>query len=283
MDGTRIFLFSHIYHTFMKKLFLVVFITLIGVVASISQTITPEIISDIRHVTEVSVSPNGNDIAYILRVPGNDASGMQKSVLMTVPKAGGASKIILEKVYNPSSISWSKDGRNIYCLIKDSVKKVAHLNIVQLANKDVTALTSGTRSVGHYAFSPDEKMLALIYTDAQNEVEKVDEKRKRDWIVKDENLKYDRLYVTDATVSYTPKDISDKILHVTDFIWSPDGKMIYFKACEKTSVDHTMMYQKIYRVSAEGGSPEVVCETEGKLGNIDVSPDGKNLAFCGAV
>lgn len=266
-----------------KHLFLFFVCCLLSTAFCIGQTITPEIIADIRNVSEVSVSPSGNEIAYILRVPGNDASGTQKSVLMIIPKAGGVPKTILDKVYNPSSISWSRDGRSIYCLIKDTVKKVTHLNIVQLANKDVTALTSGSRSVLHYAFSPDEKMLGLIMPDVQTEVEKVDEKRKRDWIVKDANPKYDRLYITDATVSYTPKDISDKILNVTEFIWSPDGKMIYFKASERNTVDHTMMYQKIYRVSAEGGSPEVVCETEGKLGNIDVSPDGKYLAFSGAV
>lgn len=266
----------------MKKIFFLVFSACLSQ-AAIAQTITPEIISDIRNVSEVSVSPSGNEIAYILRVPGNDASGTQKSVLMTVAKAGGTPKTILEKAYNPSSISWSRDGRSIYCLIRDSVKKVVHLNIVQLSNKDVTSITSGTRSVIRYAFSPDEKMLGLVYTDAQTELEKVDEKRKKDWIVKDENLKYDRLYVTDALASTEPKSVSDKALHVTDFVWSPDGKMLYFRASEKTSVDHVMMYQKIYRVSADGGSPEVVCETEGKLGNIDISPDGKNLAFCGAV
>ncbi len=266
----------------MKKL--IIFIAALGLVqTSISQTITPEMISDIRNVSEVSVSPSGNEIAYILRVPGADASATLKSVLMTVPKAGGASKIILEKIYNPSSISWSKDGKNIYCLIRDTVKRVVQVNIVQLLNKEVTAVTSGAQSVGHYSFSPDGKFLALVYGDAQSDAEKADEKRKRDWIIKDENLKYDRLYVTDATASYPPKGLTDKAMHVTDYVWSPDSKTIFFRASEKPSVDHVMMYQKIYRINAEGGTPEIVCKTEGKLGTMDISPDGKNLAFCGAV
>lgn len=247
-----------------------------------AQTITPEIIADIRNVTEVSVSPNGNDIAYILRVPGGDASGMQKSVLMTVPKGGGASKLILDKIYNPSSISWTRDGKNIYCLIKDTVKKITQLNLVQLANKDVTAVTSGNNSVNHYAFSPDEKLLALIYTDPVTDQEKADEKKRRDWEVKGENQKYDRLYITDATVSFPPKQLFDTNLNVIDFIWSPDSKTIYFKATDNTSIDWTYMYQKIYKIKAEGGTPEVVTETAGKLGNLDISPDGKQLAFCSA-
>jgi len=265
--------------------FLFLFLMLSGqsyIFKTSAQTITPEQIADIRSVTEVSVSPGGSEIAYILRVPGGDVSGMQKSVLMTVPKAGGTPRLILDKIYSPASISWSKDGKNIYCLIKDTVQKVTQLNMVQLVNKEVDAITSGSNSVNHYSFSPDEKLLALVYTDPATDKEKADDKKKRDWEVKGENPKYDRLYITDATASYTPKEISTKTLNVIDFIWSPDSKTIYFKATDNPSIDWTYMYQKIYKVKAEGGAPEVVTETAGKLGNMDISPDGKQLAFCSA-
>jgi dipeptidyl aminopeptidase/acylaminoacyl peptidase len=269
----------------MKKFFLFMFsVFLVPVYISqvSAQTITPELIADIRSVSEVAISPSGNEIAYILREAGGDASGMQKSVLMTVPRVGGLSKVILDRIYNPSSISWSKDGNKIYFLMKDTVKKVTQLNQVQLATKEVNMITSGNRSVNHYSYSADGSMLALICTDTKTEAEKADEKIKKDWEVKDENLKYDRLYVMDATASYTPKEICDKALNVTELVWSPDNKAIYFKACDKPTVDWTYMYQKIYKISSAGGAPELVCETEGKLGNIDISPDGKQLAFCGA-
>ena len=267
----------------MKKLFLSL-LSLFIIHYSFSQTITPEIIADIRNVSEVAISPNGNDIAYILRVPGEDASGNQKGILMTVPKAGGTPKTILEKIYNANSIAWSSDGKNIYFLMKDTVKKVSQINMVFLANKDVTQITSVENGVSHYAFSPDGKSLALIMPDVKTAQEKADEKKKKDWEVKDDNLKYNRLYVTDATAGTAPKDIvSQKVLDVTSLVWSPDGKTIFFEASDKPNIDWTYMYQKVYKVNAEGGVPEVVYETEGKLGNMDVSPDGKTLAFCGAV
>lgn len=264
----------------MKNLLLFAYIALHAAVQS--QTITPEIIADIRNVSEVAISPGGNDIAYLVRVPGEDASGMQKSVLMTVPKAGGSSKTILDKIYNPSSISWSNDGKNIYFLMKDSVKKTNQLHMVQLSNKDVTKITSG-ESIKKYAFSPDGKSLLLLYTEPKTEQEKMDEKNKRDWIVTDHNYKYDRLYITDATANTTPLKLFDKNLNVSEFVWSPDNKTIVFRAAEKPTVDWGMMYERIYRIDASGGNPEMICETEGKLGNMDISPDGKMLAFCGAV
>lgn len=263
------------------KHFLLIFY--IGFYATIqAQTITPEIIADLRNVSEVAISPNGNDIAYLVRVPGEDASGMQKNVLMIIPKTGGSSKTILDKTYNPSSISWSPDGKSIYFLMKDSVKKNTQLYMVQLSNKDLTQITSG-ENIKKYAFSPDGKSLLLLYTDPKTEQEKRDEKNKKDWIITDQNYKYDRLYITDAAAGTPPMKLFDKNLNVSEFVWSPDNKTIVFRAAEKPTIDWGMMYERIYRISASGGNPEMICETEGKLGSMDISPDGKMLAFCGAV
>ncbi len=267
----------------MKKFALLFFSSICIISASFAQSITPEIIADLSNVSEVAISPNGTQIAYTVRVPGGDASGHQKSILKVIPKAGGVAKDILGKEFNARSIAWSNDGKSIYCLLKDTVKKSVQVNNVQIQNSEVKAITSGARSVKHFAFSPDEKKLGIIYGDEKNATQLADEKLKKDWDVVGEKQMYDRIYVTDATMSYPPKDVSTKVLHVTDFIWSPDGKNIFFKGSDKTSVDYTMMYQSIYRISADGGSPEVVCKTEGKLGSMDVSPDGKNLAYCGAV
>jgi dipeptidyl aminopeptidase/acylaminoacyl peptidase len=267
-------------NNFMKNLMLFIFIAIHVVVQS--QTITPEIIADLRNVSEVAISPNGNDIAYVVRVPGEDVSGMQKGVLMIVPKTGGASKIILDKTYNPSSISWSNDGKNIYFIMRDSVKKTNQINMVQISNKEVIQITSG-ESIKKYAFSPNGKYLLLLYTDPKTEQEKVNEKNKKDWVVMDQNYKYDRLYITDATASIPPKKLFEKNLSVSEFIWSPDNTTIIFRGAEKPTVDYGMMYERIYRVNVTGGEPQIICETEGKLGSMDVSPDGKMLAFCGAV
>ena len=148
----------------MKKYFLLVFYIYLlpSYILHVSaQSITPEIIADIRNVSEVAISPSGTDIAYILRVSGEDASGKQRGVLMTVPKAGGTPKTILEKVYDANSISWSLDGKNIYFLMKDTVAKLTQLYTVQLANKDVNPITTEKNSVGHYSFSPDGKSLEI--------------------------------------------------------------------------------------------------------------------------
>ncbi|MBI2968428.1 MAG: S9 family peptidase, partial [Bacteroidetes bacterium] len=134
-----------------------------------------------------------------------------------------------------------------------------------------------------YEFSPDGKRLALTYPDPQTDEEKANEKKKRDWVIYGENLKFTRLYITDGTPGAEVRKIFEQNLHITEFTWSADSKTIVFKATESPETDHTYMFQKIYRVDVADGKPEVVCRTEGKIGHITVSPDGKTLAYCGAV
>lgn len=268
----------------MKKIpLLLIALFVIQLLSVNAQSITPEMIADLKQVSEVAVSPMGNQIAYILRVPGEDGSGMQKSVLMTIPVTGGEPKVILDKKSNPSSIAWSNDGKVLYCLMKDTSTKFTQVYSVQPENQDLNIITQEKRSVKHYYFSPDGRSLALLYTDAKTDQEIANEKIKHDWEIKGENQKFDRLYITDAAATTSAKLISDKSLHVTEVIWSPDSKNIFFKACTDNSMDWIMMYQKIYKTTTEGGPSIVVCKTEGKLGNMSLSPDGKMLAFCGAV
>lgn len=266
----------------MKKLIVLGLILLSGKLTFSQTAFTPEIIADLQFVSEVSVSPSGSTIAYLLRVPGQDKTGMMKSMLITVPHGGGVQKTILDKQYSPSSISWGTDGKKIYYVGKDTVSKTAQIYSVDASGGSPSKVSSLPSSVDHYKISPDGKSIALSYTDPQTDKEKENEKLKRDWVVYDENLKYSRLHVMSIS-GENPKKLFDANLHVTSLTWTPDNSTIVFMAAEKTSTDHTMMFQKIYRVPAAGGTPEVICETDGKLGSMDVSPDGKNLAFCGAV
>jgi dipeptidyl aminopeptidase/acylaminoacyl peptidase len=43
-----------------------------------------------------------------------------------------------------------------------------------------------------------------------------------------------------------------------------------------------MMYGGVYKVARAGGAPEKLCDTQGKLGTIALSPDGTTVAFLGA-
>ena len=67
------------------------------------------------------------------------------------------------------------------------------------------------------------------------------------------------------------------------FEWAIDSKSIVFQASEKPGIDTIYMFSKIFHVAVGMGTPEVVTPTFGKLGAMSVSPDGKQIAYLGAV
>ena len=72
----------------MKKIIFLFIYMLASSIVVKSQSITAEKIADIRNVTEAVLSPDAQTVGYIVRVPGEDYTGMQKSALMTVPVNG---------------------------------------------------------------------------------------------------------------------------------------------------------------------------------------------------
>ena len=72
-------------------------------------------------------------------------------------------------------------------------------------------------------------------------------------------------------------------IHVHDFIWSDDSKTIVFQGTGTPGADPSLMDRILYRVNIPKNLPRKILDTPGKLGPMDISPDGKNLAFLGAV
>ena len=77
-------------------------------------------------------------------------------------------------------------------------------------------------------------------------------------------------------IALTP---ADRTAHT--FAWSPDGSRLAVQMTETPDIDADYMFRRIYTVPAQGGTPVLLTETEGKLGAM--SPDGRRLAFVGAV
>ncbi|MGD8278197.1 MAG: S9 family peptidase, partial [Gemmatimonadota bacterium] len=67
------------------------------------------------------------------------------------------------------------------------------------------------------------------------------------------------------------------------FVWAPDGARLAVQMTETPDIDADYMFRRIYTVPAAGGEPVLLTETEGKLGTMAWSPDGRRLAFVGAV
>jgi dipeptidyl aminopeptidase/acylaminoacyl peptidase len=253
--------------------------------ASQNKTITPEMVVSMERVSQVSLDPTGKWIAYGLGVPRGekDERGGSFSEIWVVPYDGGEQRQYTSKPISAWSVSWSPDGKLITFLSRRT-EQDAHTQVYQmrLDGGEAMPLTHHESSVSSYQWSPDGKMIAFTSTDPATSEEKAAKKAGRDWKVYDENYKHRRLWIMDV-VSADTRQVFDKDLTVRSFAWAPDSKSLAFQGTDTPLIDDSYMFRKIYTVSANGGSPEALCDTKGKLGAMKFSPDGSMLAFAGAV
>ncbi|MBV6513951.1 MAG: Dipeptidyl-peptidase 5 [Ignavibacteriaceae bacterium] len=103
-------------------------------------------------------------------------------------------------------------------------------------------------------FSPDGKLLA--YTSMERAGFEADRLR---------------LMIYDVESGKTRQLFPKQDISVSEFIWSPDGKLIYFTAAKE-------IYESVYRVSLSGDKAEVIIEKH-MSSNLMISPDGTKLYF----
>jgi len=251
--------------------------------ALLAQAITPEQIAAIEQVGAVTMSSDGQLVAYTLTVPrsADEPFGRPRSELWIVPAAGGEATPVVEAPQSANSPRWSPDGSMLAFgarLSPDGYQVYA----VPTTGGEARALTRSPLGVMSYAWSPDGKSIA--YTAREPEDPEVVERRGRgdDVQVAGENQRHVRLWVENIEsgerFAVTPADRT-----VRSFVWAPDGTGFAVQMTKTPDIDASYMFRHIYTVQANGDDLEMLTETRGKLGGMAWSPNGRSIAFVGAV
>lgn len=249
------------------------------------QPITPEIIADLQGPRELVLSPDGQTIAYTHRIPGGagDSPGQSWYELHTVDVRGKNHRRYITQPNTAYSLQWSPDGSRIYFLSRRKpVDSRTQVYAIQVDGGEAQLVTEHSESVGAYQVSPDGKQIAFTSRDGLSKDEKVAANMGQDWIVYGEDRRFNRLYQQDLATGNS-RLVFEEDLEITDFLWTPNNINLVFQAAERPETDLIYMYKRIYQVNASGGKPSRLTRTEGKLGHMAVSPDGRSLAFAAAV
>lgn len=249
-----------------------------------SDTLTPEILVDLERVGNVAVHPEGHLIVYTLTVSraSRDEPGGSYRELWTADLDKGTTRRFTRGGERVGPPAFTPDGKRIAFVVQRDGDDHAQIYTQRVKGGEARALTDHEASVGTFRFSPDGEQIAFLARDPESKAEKKARKAGDDVKIVDRNEKLSRLYLADGKGKKTRRLIPGD-LHVLDLAWAPGGETIVVRAAPTTRVDADYMDSRLYAVDVATGDARQVAETPGKLGDFAVSPDGRHVAFLGAV
>ena len=245
-----------------------------------TDTWTPERSLALKGVGPARISPDGARVAYTVTAPvmTDESSEFVAQVWLSDIDGSNANQATFgdKSSENPR---WSPDGALLAFTARRLEK--SRLYIMRITGGESEMLTDGKNAVGDYRWSPDGRRIAIVMTDVPAD----DEKRKKakdDWAWKDEDPKFNRLYVVDiekdSDGKREPRLITTADRHVGAFDWSPDGARIVFDHTQSPSADHWPT-SSISIVDVATGEITPLVESGGASSRPLFSPDGRSIAY----
>lgn len=252
-----------------------------------ARPMTPEDVAKMESLGELAVAPDGNRVAF------TTASLPD----VTVGEDNGTTEQQLKLAYGPdsarqflpagidvSTVRFSPDGRTISFLYAPEGEKTAvwgipvdgggHRKLAAVAEADVRS----------YAWTPDGGTLYLIAGAEPNEA--LDKRQEAGFnaVVYEEELKLNRLFAAqvgaEIDADLRPIDVPG---HVTAIQIVPGGDRAIVESAPSPLVDDSYTSKRVHLIDLANGRVLEVIETPGKLGDVEISPDGTQLSLIAGV
>src|SRR5712671_3485716 len=195
--------------------------------ASSPKLLTPEGALNLRSISDLQFSPDGNRLAFVVTEP---AKGERRARHIWIyEKQSGSIRQFTFSAKSDSLPRWSPDGKELAFLSdRDEQQQVYAM---RADGGEASALTKGKRSVKNFAWSPDGKQIAFLAPDAKTEAEEKKEKDKDDAHVVDKEDKRARLWLLTLATSEA-KALTQPHWQIEELAWLPSGDRIIVSATD---------------------------------------------------
>ena len=271
----------------MLKTSLALAIGLSSSVAFAQSAITVEDIPKIKSVIQTSVSPDGDNVAFTRSLPRTlyvDENGSNYSELYVVDDKGVERPFITGSV-NIKSIEWSNDSKTIYFLAKLKDDKFTSLYQIPVdGGQAQPVLALKDTSISSYQLSPDNKQVAILAMPAADKSEKELKKLGFKAEVYEMGLKNKQLFIVD--LAKADKPLTPTALNVDNYVsdvnWAANGEKLLVKTQPTALIDDKYTKSMWHLFDIASNKVTLSFKTEGKLGDAELSHDGKYIAILGA-
>ena len=252
--------------------------------AQTADLLTPRDVAKIQYVSSAKISPDGNWIAFTKVVPRDPFKGTDGPAhveLHVTDPAGNVRPYVTGKV-SVSQIQWTPDGSSIAYVARRGEDKNASLYVLPLAGGESRKLIEFDASMHHVKFAADGKRFVFLATPPRSKTETEWRDKGFNQEIYEEDWRPTRVWLAAVDGHSKPKAL-DLTGSAYDVVWSPDGKRLAVVLAPRALVDDSYMFKRIQIVDADTGKVLERIENAGKLGAIEWSPDGKQLAMISAV
>ena len=252
-----------------------------------ARPMTAEDVAKLESVGTIAISPDGSRIAYTTASLPDVTDGEENGSTQQQLKLAYApmnARDFLPADMNVSGVSFSPDGRTISFVWADGEddRAVWGIPVDGGAQRKLAAVKDA--NVRSYAWSPDGGTIWMLASSAKDEARDKQAKAGFNSIVYEEEARLNRLF--SARVG-TEVDAEPKAAtipgYVSAFKVAPGGTTAVVESAPSPMIDDDYTAKRAHVIDLKSGKVLRVVETPGKLGDIEVSPDGKQLSMIAGV
>jgi len=254
--------------------------------AALAAGITPELLLDLRQVRSADIAPDGSLAAFTVlqnRSLDDEAGGAWRR-LWVVGTDGSAPRPFVTGEVGAGAPRFSPDGRYIGFTMSRGEKAKTQVWVIPVTGGEAEAATCSPTGVNAWAWSADGADIFYVDTDplpADIEALKDADRLPRFY---EEDLRDRTLRRTAFAFGEAPAAGDALVTGMAVWGLQPgaDGKQVVFGASPRNLIDQEYMFQDIHALDLATGRERTVVDVPGKLGEYELSPDGKRLAWTAA-